>query len=401
MKFHGNLTKEEFWREWFGPLGRELVGNKSPRRDWTDNPDDLIAFIKMCESEHEGTDFCRPCWISSQPMRCVKTIEKDGFTRHVGEACGIEKLFFDFDDDSRYCSKCDIYIKKKELIRYKDKKKKTFCPKCDTECIEKPRLDVVGDEVKKFIKGIKEKIMIVKTRKGYHVYIFLQDIKEFSPKNYEFAKKVYEELQKSFIDSNIEYNFMDGVTIGDLMRAARVPLTMHEKTGERCLIVDRNLNPTKIRELSSYRTYGITSDLVKQAVATIKKREYDEYIKKKEKLDNMEEEMDVDGNGFKGTIRPCFQRRMDNGYMDHPQRLAWLSEIYYAGYDTEEKMLNLCEETFNDFKKSKSLQQIRDYFSHKRWNWKPYRCSTIIKAGWCLKDDCPIWKHQKKKKAYT
>jgi len=390
--FHENMTKEKFFVEWFGLTeGKEIGTNKPPRRNWTDNPQEFIDFVKMCNDECENKEFCRPCWISSQPMRYIKSEQKYGYVRKIGEACAIEKLFFDFDDDTKYCSKCDEFIKKDELV--KDKQRKgSFCPKCGTQCFEKPRKEIVANDVTRFITGAKEmcKIynfepipFIVGTRKGYHVYFFLCEIFKFESTNFGFAKMLYKQMQDML--KKDEFEFMDRRIIGDLNRLARVPLTRHEKTGKMCQVLDENLNPTKVRSLEYYKLYGIQLDFIKDAVKVVKKLEYEKMLKKKEQLEKFEDEgIKDDSYPFKGMIRPCFTVRMTKGEMNHAQRLAWLSEIYYAGYNTEEKMLELCRKTFNDFTEKESLNQIRDYFKHERWNFRPYKCSTIQSKGWCI-----------------
>ncbi len=393
IKYHGDMTLEDFWMGWFGPFGRELgTRKKFAHRQWTDNPQDLVDFVKMCAEEHEGGEFCRPCWISAQPMRLITTIEKHGFKRRVGKACAIEKLFFDFDDDTKYCSKCNNYIKKKEIIHYKEFKKRSFCPKCDTECFEKPRLDVIGEEVKRFVSHIKENVMIVGTRKGYHVYIFLCQIFPFEDRNFEFAKKVYSSLQDRYTSGS--YEFIDGLVLGDLNRFARLPFTRHEKTGKLCRVLDRNLNPTKVRNIEEYRTYGIRESVVERTIRATRQRIEEENEKMEKELKDLEKNYSTNRNNFNFTIRPCFQERMDVGYMTHGQRLAWLSEIYYAGYNTPAKMLALCK-NFNEYKESKSMQQINDFFNHRRWEWKPYRCKKIQEKGWCLESKkCSMWKQK-------
>jgi len=426
MKFHGNLDLKKFYLDWFGPLDRVIgtkggktVPSKIPTRRWTDNPNDLIKHIKMCAEEHEPNEFCRACFISSQPMRNTGRQRKDGTI--AGEACAIEKLFFDFDDDTRYCPNCDIYIKKDPKLEKEKKRKKmeeflvisdengiktkiyikklnfwgkkgNICPKCGTNCSEKPRLDVVKKEVKDFVRDIKQEVFIVETRKGYHVYIFLRQIWNFDAKNFDVAKEIYRELQEMYI--NKDYEFMDERILGDLMRFARVPLTIHEKTGKICQIVDRNLKPTKVRNLEYFRTYGITSETIRNIIEIIMQRRYKAFEKEKETIEKMKEPTNENGK-FQGQIRPCFKKRMEQGEMNHAQRLAWLSEIYHSGYNTKEKILALCK-CFNDFNKKKSMQQINDYFNHERWTWKPYKCSTIISKGWCLESDCPIWRTRHK-----
>jgi hypothetical protein len=401
-EYHGDLDKEKFLLSWFGLVsGKELGTNKSPRRNWTDNPQDFLDFVKMCASEHEEGEFCRPCWISCQPMRYIKKEEKYGYVRKFGEACAIEKLFFDFDDDTKYCSKCKKYIKKSELTKNKHKKG-SFCPKCGTECFEKPRKEVVAKDVVRFIAGAKSICktfnfdpipLVLGTRKGYHVYFFLCDVFKFEPSNFNFAKMLYEYMQKTLTAEDFE--FMDGQVIGDINRLARTPLTPHEKSGVICDVLNGNLKPTKVRSLEFYKLYGIQLDFVKDAVSKVKKIEYEKMLERQKQLEEFEKEGIKDDNGFfKGTIRPCFTVRMEKGEMCHDQRLAWLSEIYYAGYNTPEKMLELCRETFNDFIEKKSMDQIKDYFDHERYLFKPYRCSTIQGKGWCIgKEACTkTWK---------
>jgi len=389
IKFHGDLTAEKFWLDWFGPLARELGTNKSPHRVWTDNPNDLIEHIKMCAKEHEEGEYCRPCWISSQPMRLIKYKNKER-----GEASAIEKLFFDFDDDTKYCSKCDIYIKKDELI------KPSACPKCKTECIEKPRRDVVGNEVKEFIANItQQEMLIVETRKGYHVYIFLRQIWQFEKKNFELAKKIYEELQNMYITK--KYEFLDTHIIGDLNRFARVPLTAHEKTGAFCQIVDRNLQPTKIRNLEYFRTYGITSKTIENVINKILLRKFNQAQEEMEEIENVKHDITNGNNGnFEGKIRPCFQKRMDNGEMNHAQRLALLSEAYYSGYQTEDALVDIFR-CFTDFKEEITHYQVQWFLNHNPEERKPYRCSTLMQKGWCIGNECSIWRYrQNNKKIY-
>ncbi|MGQ9644794.1 MAG: hypothetical protein ACUVT3_13125, partial [Ignavibacterium sp.] len=93
-------------------------------------------------------------------------------------------------------------------------------------------------------------------------------------------------------------------------------------------------------------------------------------------------------HGFVGKIRPCFQVRMDKGEMEHGQRRALLVEAFYAGYDTEEKMLELFK-CFHDYNENISRYQIHYWFE--RPKPKPYTCKKILESGWCLKDDCPIY----------
>lgn len=408
ITFHENMDRRKFLLEWFGLTeGRETGTNKPPRRNWIDNPNDFLEFVEMCSVEHEDGEFSRPCWISSQPMRYIKTENKYDYVRKIGEACAIEKLFFDFDDDTKYCPKCDKYVKKDDLLKDKNKSG-SFCPKCKAECSEKPRKEVVAKDISKFIAGAKEMCkvynfepvpFIVETRKGFHVYFFLCDTFRFDPQNFEFAKTLYEQMQNML--KKEEFEFLDEHIIGDLNRLSRVPLTPHEKNGEVCRILNENLKPTKVRSLEYYKLYGIQFEFVKHAIEIVKKMEHEKMFERETQLEKFEREGIKDDGGFfkNKTIRPCFSLRMEKGYMHHNQRLAWLSEIYHAGYNTPEKMLELCRKTFSDFKEKKSKEQIDDYFKHERWKFKPYRCCTLKSKGWCLGDRCQTFKYENTNKA--
>ena len=381
------MSLKKFWIEWFGLFGRELGTNREPHRVFTDNPDDLINHIEKCSNE------IRPVWITVQPMR------------EYQQPMAIEKLFFDFDDDSKYCSKCNTYIKKDNLVKetIDNVKRGGLCPNCKSECIEKPRIELIAQEVLRFLAGVekickaqKEKFIptpfVVKTYKGYHVYFFLTEIFQFNPNLKEEVEELYELMQKMIIDQISNYEFLDTHLIGGLTKFARVPLTYHEKSGELCEILSSELKPTKVRSLEYYRTYGIPTSFVKRAIEILKKRRAKEYREKQAKIKEFEKEV-KNGNGdgveFGHGIRPCFKARMERGEANHAMRLAWLSEIYYSGYNTPEKMLELCRQTWSDFREKTSITQIEDYFKHERFLYHPYKCATIRSKGWCIgTDEC-------------
>lgn len=397
IEFHGNMTKEKFFLEWFGIFeGREIGTDIYPHRNWTNNPNDLIEFVRIHEKRGG------PIWITAQPFRFVKRVEKNGHERYVGEACAIEKLFFDFDDDSKYCPICKNYILKDNLIKNGKKGKGGLCPICENECIDNPRLDVIKEEVLMFLDLVSKSCLaksdpfdpepfIVQTYKGYHVYYFLVEIFQFQKSHLEFAKELYRELQDGVISGSYEYKFLDDKVKGDISRFARVPLTLHEKTGKQCLILDRKLEPTKIRDLENYKMYGIPSSFIHKTIQIMEYRKEREAEETARELNEFDDPVKPKNGNFQGQIRPCFLERMESGEMNHAQRLAWLSEIYHSGYDTKEKMLELCKK-FNDFDEEKSKQQINDYFDHERWKWNPYKCDTIRAKGWCLNSDkCKTW----------
>jgi hypothetical protein len=383
IEFHGDMTLERFFREWFGIYGgRELGTNKYGwHRKFTDNPDQFIEFIRMTMGEHETGEFCRPAWITAQPFGAYD------------KPIAIEKLFFDFDDDTEYCKLCDKYHKKDNLVKgpFKGKNMK-LCPVHKVPCEVKPRKDVVGKEVKKFVSRItKYEPIISETRKGFHVNIFLYRVFTFSEKHTEFAKEVYRTLQERFFKKG-EFEFLDERVIGDIKRLARVPLTPHEKTGELCWVLDRNLKKTKVRSVEYYRQYGIQESIVKWAISVVKTKM--EKKAEEEKLRAEQAQTDISNGGeFHGIIRPCFQARIDQGVMSHPMRLALLVEAYFSGLKTEDQLVDLFR-SFADFKESVTRYQVRWFLEHSPDKYPPYKCSTMISKNWCIESSCPIYRRK-------
>ena len=116
-------------------------------------------------------------------------------------------------------------------------------------------------EVGKFVEGLHDSNpqivpLVVKTRKGYHVYIYLDRVYEVT-----HPKEVYIELMKKMIPYEMKY--LDKNVIEDVMRLSRFPFSVHEVSGEKCPIV--KLKKTegkysfisdKVRSLSIQRISG-------------------------------------------------------------------------------------------------------------------------------------------------
>ena len=161
-----HISEEQFLIEFFGNFGRDL-GN--PKQFFTDNPQDILEFVKRCAEEK------KPAFISVQPRKAHRKIY------------GIEKIFYDFD--------------------YTNKSLKL------TKAQEEKRKKEMEEEVKKFIRMLefKWKILsplIVKTRKGYHVYLYFD--------------KVYE-IDDRFkaVDTMLENILETGQIISDLASTSR------------------------------------------------------------------------------------------------------------------------------------------------------------------------------------
>lgn len=367
MKFHAGMTLEKFYLDWFGNEGRELGSNKphpfgtNPKghelshRQFTQSHKEYLEFIKWCKENQTA------CWITSQPMR------------EYNLPFGIEKLFFDFD-----------YPLKKNWN------------------MTKARREKVKKQVLEFIDLLDYEPLLVATRKGYHAYVFLRRTYEFNPRNLKFAKEVFGVLGLSLLGmpklysqltekDRKKWKYLDFSPLGDINRMARVPLTPHEKTGLPCQILNRNLEPTKIRSLDLYRGYGLREDEIRKAVETVKTYHKKNIAREEKRIKNGANDFKENGRRFKGEIRPCFIERLQLGEMVHQQRLALLVEAYWSGIKEEEALVDLFRE-FKDFNEQKTRYQVRYFLKHDPTKYPPYRCKTLEAHGWCLKSECPLYK---------
>jgi hypothetical protein len=360
LKSH--VTEQEFLIEFFGNFGRELG---DPKRFYTDNPNDIFFHMERCAKQK------KPAFYSIHPYY--------GYNK----VYGIEKLFFEFD----WAHEDDEFTEAELLARQKE----------------------LPEEVKRFISMIIEDFkmqpLIVKSRRGYHIYIYFDAVYQINRKT-TFWKVVYKNLQQQFINYyetkyESEMKYCDDATFGDIKRLGRIPLSIHQKSGEKCIIVNRNLKPDKLRSIAFFRLYGLKLNDMKRAVVLasqqLEKKEQ-ELAKRRERHKAKQES----GHGFVGEIRACFKEKMEAGEMKHQQRLALLLEAYYADdkYKTVEGMIELFR-CFKDFdgdnpEKSTCREQIEWFFEQEKWHVHPYRCVTIQEFGWCIYEKCPLFNRRHK-----
>lgn len=329
----------------FGSIGRELGTNKEGKeklgfnRKFTDNPQDIVSFIKDC-TEHKV-----PAWITAQPFR------------KYGIPFGIEKVFWDFD------------YEEKET----DKK-------------------AVRDEVKKFVARLNPMTpLISETFKGYHIYLFLWNTIG-GTSDVEWLKRLYTTLQKMLTPRDLELKYMDKSVIGDIMRMARIPLSIHEKSGKLCRILNPDMEYCKVRSPDYYRVHGVGERLVREAV----KQATEEQEREKHRSHQIETIGNNIPKGKGGNIRPCFLVRLEAGEMKHILRLALLIEAYWCGKRTRRELIDLYR-PLHDFDEQVTSTQV-DWFLEKKVPYieaglKPYKCSSLMKHGFCLESEaCPIWR---------
>lgn len=360
MTTEDHISREQFLLELFGFFGREFG---TPDQFFTEDPNSILPFINKCWVEK------KPAFISVNPRTAHNII------------FGIEKLFFDFD-----------YGKKSDKLSPEQIEKRK--EKCQTEVV------IFLEHLGNFVP------MIVKTRKGFHVYIYLDKIYQVQDNDPELYAEIYWQLQNRFLTNNRHvYKFMDSSVLGDVKRMCRIPTSIHEISGEECYLVKKikgdKIEKDKLRGIDYWRRGGLKEDdwqyAVDCAFSKLKKQREDAEKYQVEKKDNWELE-----HGFVGEIRPCFKQAIESGEMGHQQRLALLIEGYWAGLDTVEKLMNLFQK-FHDFSEKTTRDQVEWFFKNKvpeiikSRKWKPYRCTTIEDLNWCLKSKCQIYQRRKVK----
>lgn len=364
LKMANHVSKEIFLSDFFGPLGREL-GN--PKQFYVDNPKYILEFIKISKEKKQ------PAFISVQPR-----------SAHY-KVAGIEKIFYDFD----YADK--TFIKK---LREVEK-----LPEDEIEKILQIRKTEMPFEVIRFVNNLVSMNLtplIIKTRKGYHVYLYFDRIYEIDD-NIDFWKAVYGMLFSTFSKDGSTYKYIDSSSDEDIFRMSRIPFSIHEKSGEECIIVDTNLKPTKVRGLGHYRNHCLRKEDLLKAVKNTRR-----LLLKKALVQKLRDKSKPKSNysgqlKYSGTLRPCFLKALKDGEMAHYMRLALLLESWYKGKQTRQELIDVFK-PLNDFDgdnvgKSKCRDQIDWFLEHKIYQtYKPYSCLTLQKNNWCIQDECEIWK---------
>jgi DNA primase catalytic subunit len=368
-----HITEKEFLLEWFGLHGRELG---DPEQFFSDNPNDIFRFMIECEAEK------KPAFMSVQPRNSH------------GVLLGIEKLFFDFD----YADK--TFVNKLETNVKDEKEREEVLNIRKTELLK---------EVSQFIEMLYKRNpriipLIIKTRKGYHVYIFLDKIYEV-----ENAKEVYIALMKRMMSNfSKSLKYLDTNVVEDVMRLSRIPFSVHEKSGEKCLIVKMkktvdgySFEPDKIRSLAPLKVSGLGKIDVGLAIKVSR-----DTIKERIERINEAQEANKDSweivHGFVGDIRLCFKKALESGEMRHQMRLAMLLEAWYSGKHTFEEIMNVYR-PLHDFDgnkvsgESKSRYQIQRFLDLEGYKGHPpYSCDKIQELGWCVREECPIYQRRLK-----
>jgi hypothetical protein len=319
-----------FFEEWFGAhAGREIFYAEQKTREFIEKSGELIQYVQ--DRNKNG----QPAYASVQPYQA-----RD-------QPFGLEKLFFDFD--------CEENTEKawKEAASF-------------------------SEALIQYYKVLP--FVTFSGNKGYHVYVFLSSTVPFSPSRLGIIKEVYGLVQEKIL-KGFKFETLDPAVLGDIKRLARVPFSVHEKTGKVCCPVSLSHQFITPRSLEIYRDFGLNPSVLKTVSDELETeknwRKASPRKKTPFKLKDSE------------NIRPCIKNavslHMERGE-GHLMRLAVAIEHLCMGASTDQIV-----ELFrgqSDFNESKTRYFVEDAL---RKRYKPFKCRTIRSLGFCLGNSCPVY----------
>jgi hypothetical protein len=359
MADEDHISEHDFLLEFFGDLGRELG---DPDQFYVDNPMVIFDFIEKCRVDK------KPAFMSIEP--------RFGHNRVLG----IESIFFDFD----YGKKSDNLTPEQIVVKSKE-------------------LEVEVLEFIKYVCDVKRyNPMIVKTNKGYHVSIYfdkvyqLPSFKQWSKATQPYWKLVYRLLQEDIIagfrnHTKHDINYIDESVIGRIEGLKRIPFSIHQKSGEKCPIVNRNLQPDKIRAMAFFKNVGLKRPELDRAMSEAERILIEKEERKIIIAQAHREQRELE-HGFIGKIRPCFLKSAASKEMPHQMRLAYLKEMWFSGIKT---FVGLAEpfKNMNDYIEEKTNYQVQYFLDHIDTDpYPPYTCDKMRELKWCLESpECERW----------
>jgi hypothetical protein len=202
--------------------------------------------------------------------------------------------------------------------------------------------------------------------------------------------------------------YLDMNVVEDVMRLSRIPFSIHEKSGEKCLIVKMKkridgylFEPDKIRSLALFKVSGLGETDVGMAWKVAKETIEERLERINEGQEANKENWEI-VHGFVGEMRSCFKKALENGEMRHQMRLAMLLEAWYSGKHTFEEIINVYR-PLHDFDgdkvsgESKSRYQVQRFLDLEGYKGHPpYSCDKIQELGWCVREECPIYQRRLK-----
>lgn len=307
---------------WFGDHAGREAGN--PHRTFLEHGNQFIPYVQECVAQ--GT----PIYLSVQPY-CGPN-----------QVYGLEKLFFDFDSKE-----------------------------------DPPNLDLAWDEAYHFVDALHKyygvrSLPIYSGRRGYHVHVWLWQTIEIRSTQEVWAKAIYKTLQDKLL-KGLRYGTLDPEVLGDIKRLARVPYTIHEKSGQLCIPLTEKREKLWLlgNSLEDYRRKGIGQDLFQ---AVVKEVQAEERIRAKiQAFQKTRNEKPRKG------VRPCIEAALHSPNITHKMRVCIVAEYLRAGLSQGE--IERLFMTRQDYDSKRAEYQVNHVI---KGGYSPFRCSTIQTLGFCL-----------------
>jgi hypothetical protein len=224
-----------------------------------------------------------------------------------------------------------------------------------------------------------DSLLVFSGKKGYAVYVWLT--KPITAATEQNLKAVYNRLQETLL-LGTSYTTLDHSVIGDIKRVSRVPYTLHQDRGSLCCPVNDKGEAILITSIDNYRTHGLSTQFIEFCI----KKEEAEQKKRVEAEQKHKQYIHSHPRRavYKRGIRPCIEALLHQtltGTKGHDGRLIAATEYLNNGFSAEETAALFSGQP--DYNAAQSLEYVQ-----KLTAYKPYRCCTIAKKGFCL-PDCP------------
>jgi hypothetical protein len=340
----------EFWGEWFGyHSGREVLEAVPTKggwsRVWLSDPGLFLEHVALCEERGW------PCYMS------VNTYSARGRLEHL------DRLFWDFDS-------------------------KEDPPDLDTAWRDARALHDALDQLHHV-----RSLIVASGMKGYHVHAFLSTPITVDPGNERIAKAAAHILQTCFLQG-LKLPTLDTGVLGDVARLARVPYTMHEPKALRdgsalpgglCQPLTPERFPLRLdaSDLSAFRDQGVP---IKVAGDAIRSAWMGEEIRRLRR-----EAGGPPVQPRKRSVRPCLEELLRHGSIPHKGRQAIVVEYRHRAGLGEDELVDLFRGQ-EDFDEDRTRYQVQHILKR---GYKPWWCSSIRRAGFCLGDGCPLHRRRR------
>lgn len=337
---------ESFWLDWFktpDKLGREVFwiyglkakGELQGDRKFLAEYESFSSFLQIMQNKSY------PCWASVLPFK------------ERNQPVILEKLYFDFDS--------------KENIEEAWLEAKDFTLR-----------------IKKFYNA--EALLCFSGNKGYNVYVWLTKPLYFE--EVTELKKIYTKIQDILLKGS-DYKTLDSQPYGDVKRVSRVPYTVHNKSGSLCHPINLDREPLTLFNLNSYVRNGLSAQFIDFC---IKKQKEEQEEKTKQFMQISSQQTNFNSTPKRQCIEAALKKQLnkENG---HKMRIAIAREYLSIGWKIDDIVpLFASQEGFDKEVTEKKIKALQSYKTV-----KPLQCKTISKLGFCLKEECGLWRWKKKR----